>query len=168
MVGISNESSSGKVGVFDSEGKKLESSFSSEKVPVIGIVVSGWYYDEITGPMLTAAKEGVVESGAEVGRVIVVPGSFDIPYGVKKLCDLSGDDAVDGVVTLGAVVSGSTDHDQVICYSLTKLLMELGCAFGKPVVLGVNGPKMTKEQAIARIPRAKEVAVACVEMCREI
>ncbi len=128
----------------------------------IGIVVSEWYFEEITGKMLDAALKEAKAQGVET-QVVKAPGSFDIPLPVKKLLMK---EEIDGVVTLGAVIEGKTDHDGVISYALCKTLQELTVEFEKPVVLGVNGPKMSKEQAIARIPRAAEVMKSCIEMVK--
>ena len=130
----------------------------------LGIVVSKWYYEEITSKMLEVAQSEAKDAGVEGIHVIEVPGSFDIPLAVLKL--LQKED-VDGVITLGAVIQGSTKHDEVICNALTKTLMDLSLSFEIPVVLGINGPGMTKEQAIARIDRAGEVTKACIEMVNQ-
>ena len=142
---------------------------STEKItankPIkLGIVVSKWCWEEITSKMLQHATATAEQAGVKGIYISKVPGSFDIPLAVLKL--LQKDD-IDGVVTLGAVIQGSTKHDEVICHSLTKTLMDLSLSFEKPVVLGVNGPGMSKEQAIARIERAAEVTNACIEMINE-
>ena len=130
----------------------------------LGIVVSEFYWEEITGKMLEAALQACQDDDVQT-VVIRVPGSFDIPLPVKKL--LQQED-ISGVVTLGAIIEGETDHDGVIAYSLAKTLQELSLKFEKPVVLGVNGPKMSWDQAVARIERAKEVVEACIKLCRDI
>ncbi len=127
----------------------------------IGIVLSTYYYDLITKPMLDKATEGIKEEGANLKQVIEVPGCFDIPLAAKKLLE---NKEIHAVITLGAVVEGKTDHDKVISHALAKQLMELSLKYNKPVVLGVNGPKMTRQQAIDRIPRSKDVAKACITM----
>ena len=126
----------------------------------LGLVVSETYWDEITSKMLELAKETAAEHET---LVIKVPGSFDIPLAVKKLLP-----QVDGVITLGAVVKGKTDHDSMISYCVGKALIDLSLQFNKPVVCGINGPKMTREQAIARIDRAEKVTLACIEMVRSL
>ncbi len=130
----------------------------------IGIVVSEWYWEEITSKMLKSAMLMAANLDVEV-EVAKSPGSFDIPLFVEKLLRRSD---IDGVVTLGAVIQGETDHDQVISFALTKTLQELTLEFEKPVMLGVNGPKMTYSQAVKRIDRAGEVVKSCVEMVRRI
>ncbi|HIJ11017.1 TPA: 6,7-dimethyl-8-ribityllumazine synthase [Candidatus Woesearchaeota archaeon] len=126
----------------------------------IGIVVSKWYYEEITEKMLMVAQQAAKEANVEV-EVCEVPGSFEVPYGVKKIIE-----NVDGVVTLGAIVKGSTDHDQIIAYTVASKITDLSLQYGKPVVLGVNGPGMSKAQAIERIPRAGHVMESCIEMVK--
>ncbi len=130
----------------------------------IGIVVSEYYWKEVTSKMLELALETARAENAEV-KVIKVPGSFDIPLAVNKLLSMS---SVDGVVTLGAVIKGETMHDQVISFTLAKALTDLALEYEKPVVLGVNGPGMTPEQAIARIERAADVTRACIQMVKVI
>ena len=76
----------------------------------IGIVVSEYNYD-ITMNMLLRAEEEAKFLGADVHRVLKVPGTFDIPLGVNKLLEMK---EIEGVVTLGAVIKGETDHDEVI------------------------------------------------------
>ena len=125
----------------------------------IGIVVSEYYWEKITFKMLELALQVAKEQNIET-EIVKVPGCFDIPLPVKIFLEQE----VDGVVTLGAVIQGETAHDEVIMYALTKTLQELSLQYNKPVVLGVNGPKMTREQAIARIPRAEKVMLACVKL----
>ena len=130
----------------------------------IGIVVSEWYWEEITSKMLKEAENVARKEKVEV-EVFKAPGSFDLPLPAKKFLRRKD---IDGVVTLGAVIEGDTDHDKVISHSLAKTLQELSLEFEKPVMLGVNGPKMNWEQALARISRSGEVMKACIEMIRKI
>ena len=125
----------------------------------IGIVVSGWYWKDITSKMVELAVKKAEEYGIETD-IVKVPGSNDIPLGVKKLLKKK---EIDGVVTLGAVIQGKTYHDVVIMHALAKTLHELSLEFEKPVMLGVNGPRMTWEQAVERIQRAADVTEACIK-----
>ncbi|MCG2827382.1 MAG: 6,7-dimethyl-8-ribityllumazine synthase, partial [Thermoplasmatales archaeon] len=70
----------------------------------IGIVVSEFNFD-ITMMMLERAKEHARFLGANVEKVVNVPGVFDMPLAVKKLLEKK---EIDGVVTLGAVIEGET------------------------------------------------------------
>ena len=130
----------------------------------MGIVVSETYWTDITRKMLALAQETAAQAGVEI-ETVRVPGSFDIPLSVKKFVQRKD---IQGVVTLGAVIQGETDHDQVICQAVAKALIDLSLEFEKPVVLGINGPKMTFRQAQARIPRAAEVMKAGIALARMI
>ena len=130
----------------------------------IGIVVSQTH-QEITDKMLELAELTAKNLDVTVKKVIKVPGSFDIPLAVKLMLEKED---VDGIVTLGVIIQGETDHDGVIAYSVAEKLSELSLLYNKPVVLGINGPKMSHEQAVARIKRAKHVTEACVRLIQAL
>ena len=126
----------------------------------IGIVVSEFHYD-ITMMMLERAKEHAKFLNAEVTNVIQVPGVFDIPLAVHKLLEKEG---IDGVVTLGAVIEGETEHDDVVMGQASRKITDLAVEFGKPVGLGITGPGMSRLQAEKRIERAKTAVESVVKM----
>ncbi len=126
----------------------------------IGIVVSEFHYD-ITMMMLERAKEHAKFLNAEVTNVVQVPGVFDIPLAVRKLLEK---DAIDGVVTLGAVIEGETEHDNVVMGQASRKITDLAVEYGKPVGLGITGPGMSRLQAEKRIERAKTAVESVVKM----
>jgi 6,7-dimethyl-8-ribityllumazine synthase len=130
----------------------------------IGIVVSEFNFD-ITMMMLERAEEHAKFLGAKVAKVIKVPGVFDMPLAVKKLCEMKN---IDGVVTLGAVIEGETDHDDIVIQQASRKITDLGVEFGKPVGLGITGPGMTRIQATQRIDRAKTAVESVVKMAKAL
>jgi 6,7-dimethyl-8-ribityllumazine synthase len=126
----------------------------------IGIVVSEYNFD-ITMMMLEQAKAHAEFLGARVIREVKVPGVFDIPLAVKAL--LKRND-IDAVVTLGAVIEGSTDHDDIVIQHASRKVADLALEFEKPVGLGITGPGMSRMQAAERIERAKGAVEAVVKM----
>lgn len=130
----------------------------------IGIVVSEYNYD-ITMMMLQRAQEHAGFMNLEVSHVLKVPGTFDIPLGVKKMLERKD---VDGVVTLGAVIKGETDHDQVIMQNAARKIEDLSVEYSKPVALGVSGPNQTRLQAQARIEMAKDAVESVAKMLRRM
>lgn len=128
----------------------------------LGIVVSEFNYD-ITMMMLERAKAHAEFLGAEVAEVLRVPGVFDMPLGVKKLVEKDG---LDAVVTLGAVIEGETDHDDIVIQQASRKITDLALDYNKPVSLGITGPGMTRLQAEERIERAKAAVEAAVKMVR--
>ena len=87
----------------------------------IGIVVSEWYWEEITSKMLKEAENVARKEKVEV-EVFKAPGSFDLPLPAKKFLRRKD---IDGVVTLGAVIEGDTDHDKVISHSLALQVFQI-------------------------------------------
>ncbi len=128
----------------------------------LGIVVSEFNYD-ITMMMLERAKAHAEFLGADVTEVLKVPGVFDMPLGVKKLVEK---EEIDAVVTLGAVIEGETDHDEIVIQQASRKITDLALDYNKPVSLGITGPGMTRLQAEGRIERAKAAVEAAVKMVR--
>ena len=130
----------------------------------IGIVVSEYNWD-ITTMMMARAEDHAKFLGAEIVRTVRVPGTFDIPLGVKKLLEKK---EIDGIVALGAVIKGETDHDQVIMNNAAREIADLSLDYGKPVSLGITGPGQTRIQAMERIEKAKDAVESLVKMIRAI
>ncbi len=129
----------------------------------LGIVVSE-FNPEITDRMENASVEYAKRQGAEIVSIVKVPGAYEIPFAAKKL--LSRKD-IDGVVALGAIIKGDTDHDLVIGHAAAKSLQEISLEFGKPVALGIIGPNATWEHAEKRAEEYSRRAVdAAVKMLR--
>ena len=130
----------------------------------VGIVVSEFNYD-VTLLMLERAKEEVSFLGAELGPVVKTPGVFDMPLAAKVLL---GRGDVDGLVALGAVIEGETQHDEVVMNQAARKLTDLSVEFGKPVGLGISGPGETRLQAQDRIENAGNAVRAVVKMVRRL
>ena len=132
-------------------------------------VVVAEFNSEITGRMLTQALKRLSQLRIVTTYVCKVPGSFDMPLIVQALLEKED---VDAVVTLGAIVKGETGHDKVIASALAKQLSELSVRHRKPVALGVSGPSMTWEQALARAEeyanRSVDSAVKMVRVHKEV
>jgi len=126
----------------------------------IALVASEFNYD-VTTMMLERAKEEVVFLGATVGPIVRTPGVYDMPLAVKALF---GRADVDAVVTLGAVIEGETDHDEVVMGQAARKLLDLSVEFEKPLGLGISGPGETRLQAQDRIENAAAAVRAVVKM----
>ena len=130
----------------------------------IGAVVSEFHYD-ITMMMLERAKDHAKFLGAEITEVLTVPGVFDMGLAIKKLLQK---DTIDGVVALGAVIEGETEHDEVVMQQATRKIADLALDYDKPVGLGISGPGMSRAQAQARIDRAKQAVEAVVKLHKKL
>ncbi len=127
-------------------------------MPRIGIVVSEFNHD-ITYLMLQKAVSHAEFLGLEIGPIVKVPGTFEIPIAVKKLLEKDG---IDGVVALGAVIKGATKHDELVAGQTARKLMDLMIQYGKPVGLGIIGPGASRMQALERIEDYARRAVEAV------
>ena len=122
----------------------------------LGMVVSLFNY-EITGEMSKKAQERAKEIGAKIVKIIEVPGSFEIPLAVNELLK---DKDIEGVITIGTIIKGGTDHDTVVAHSVARKLLDLSVQYNKPVSLGISGPNITWQQSEKRID---EYAIRAVD-----
>ena len=134
----------------------------------LGIAASEFNWD-IVGPMLEFAKLHASFLEAEVAAEVLVPGVYELPLAAKKLIE-RGD--IDAVVTLGAVIEGETEHDELVIQHAARKLMDLAVQHGKPVALGISGPGMSRVQALARVNgyarRAVEAAVKTAKRLEKV
>lgn len=130
----------------------------------IGAVVAEFNY-EVTSLMLERAKAEADFLGVRITKEIKVPGCFEIPMATKKLLE---DKDIDAVITLGAVITGETKHDEVVIAQASRKIMDLGLEYGKPVGFGVTGPGMTELQAMDRIEKGRDVVDAVVKMLQRL
>lgn len=130
----------------------------------IALVASEYNFD-VTLLMLERAKEEVAFLGATLGPVVKTPGVYDMPLAVKVLF---GRDDVDAVVTLGAVIEGETQHDEVVMNQAARKLTDLSVESGKPLGLGISGPGETRLQAQDRIENAANAVRAVVKMVQRM
>lgn len=134
-----------------------------EKI-TLGIVAAEFNYD-ITFAMVELAKEHARFLEADVAAVVRVPGVFDMPLVVKKL--LQRED-IDGLVVLGAVIEGSTEHDEIVAQHAARKIADLALDYEKPVGLGITGPGMSRLEAHQRVSYAKRAVEAAVKMIKTL
>ena len=130
----------------------------------IGAVVSEFNYD-ITMVMLERAKEHAQFLGAEITQTVKVPGVFDMGLAIKKLLEKKD---INGVIALGAVIEGETEHDEIVIQHASRKIADLSVEYNKPVGFGISGPGMTRLQAEERIERAKNAVEAVVKLYRRL
>jgi len=138
--------------------------FLAQIIMRIGIVAAEFNYD-ITFAMVELAKEHADFLGAKVVNVFKVPGVFDMPLAVKKMLELED---IDGVVTLGAVIEGQTEHDDIVMQHASRKIADLSLDYNKPVSLGISGPGMSRLEAHQRVKYAKRAVEAVVKMHRRM
>jgi 6,7-dimethyl-8-ribityllumazine synthase len=126
----------------------------------LGLVVAR-FNRPITERMEAAAREAATEGGATVVETVHVPGTYDTPLAVDRLARR---EEIEAVVAVGAIVTGDTDHDQIIGHAAAKSLTEISLDRDTPVTLGVTGPGMTGEEARDRIGRAADAVESAIDL----
>lgn len=130
----------------------------------IGMVAAEFNY-EVTMLMIERAKAEADFLGVKIVKEIKVPGVFEIPLAVKNMLEKED---VDAVITIGAVITGETKHDEVVISQASRKVMDLGLEYNKPVGFGITGPGMTELQAMDRIEKGRDVVDAVVKMLQRL
>lgn len=130
----------------------------------LGFVVAEFNRD-LTYQMELLGIEHAKFLGAEVKETILVPGVFDMPLAIKKLCE---QDNIDAVITIGIVIEGATKHDEIVVQQASRKIMDLALEYEKPVTLGIAGPGMTRMEAHQRVDYAKRAVEAAVKMVQRL
>lgn len=94
-----------------------------------------------------------------------VPGAFEIPLAAKRMAN-SG--KYDCIITLGAVIKGSTPHFDYVCAEVSKGVAHIGLESNIPVIFGVLTTNSI-EEAIERAGtkagnKGFDVAMTGIEM----
>jgi len=129
----------------------------------LGLVVAE-FNRAITERMEEAAREAAAEADATVVETVRVPGSYDTPLAADRLARRPD---VEAVAVLGAIVTGDTDHDQVIGHTVAEGLTDVSLDRETPVTLGVTGPGMTAEEARARIDRGADAVESAIRLAAD-
>jgi len=101
----------------------------------IGLVVSR-YHAEVTDRLLEGAAEAFHAAGGRDDRLLVIdaPGAWElVPIAAAML--QRGD--LDGIVTLGLILTGETTHDRWLAAGLASGLADLAARHATPVAFGV-------------------------------
>ena len=111
----------------------------------IGICSTKWN-KEIVGALVEGCSMELKAQGVSEIVSIQVPGSYELPFGAKRLIEASN---VDAVVCIGCLIKGDTMHFEYIAEAVTQGIMQLNLETGVPVLFGVL-TCLTEEQARKR------------------
>ena len=116
----------------------------------------------LSGCIDTLTRHGVREENISV---VWVPGAFEIPLAAKKL---AANPKYDGIITLGAIIKGSTPHFDFVSAEVSKGIANVAFTSDKPVIFGVLTTDNI-EQAIERAGtksgnKGSDAAVSLLEM----
>jgi len=99
----------------------------------VGIVITHWHND-----MLGQVKSKVIETLNEYGIIditeYVVPGSFEIPFSVKKIIEKREHKVI---ICLGLIMKGETAHFEYISSATINGLMSVQLESDTPIINGI-------------------------------
>lgn len=118
----------------------------------VGIVHARWNA-RIIEALVDGAIKKLQSMGVQEKNIVVesVPGSFEVPWGSKRLVDRqkTRGEPLDAIISIGTLIKGSTMHFEYIADATTKALMNLQEKVEIPVIFGLL-TCLSEEQAIAR------------------
>ena len=130
-------------------------------------VVCARFNDFFVSKLLDGAVDVIVRHGGDAKKISVayVPGSYEIPFAVKKMLATRKFDAV---IALGVVIQGATPHAGYINSEVSKCLAQLGLEFGIPVTYGLitadNLDQAVERSGCKAGNKGGDAALAAIEM----
>ena len=132
----------------------------------VGIVIAR-FNEFIGSKLLSGAVDGLKRHGMLEEEITVawVPGAYEIPLVAQKMA-ASG--KYHAIITLGAVIQGSTSHYDYVCAEVSKGVATASMNTGVPIIFGVLTTDNI-EQAIERAGtkagnKGYDSAVSAIEM----
>ena len=99
-------------------------------------IVAGRFNEFITSKLVGGALDVLKRNDVSEENIDIawVPGAFEIPLITKKLANTGKYDAI---ITLGAVIKGSTPHFDYVCAEVSKGVSQISLQSELPVIFGV-------------------------------
>lgn len=130
-------------------------------------IIASRFNTLIVEQLILGAKEALEMHGVAQESIDIVwlPGAYEIPMVAKQIAD---NKKYDGIITLGAVIKGDTDHYDLVINAAANGIAQVGLETQTPIVFGVLTTN-TLEQAQHRSGakagnKGSEVALALLEL----
>ncbi len=132
------------------------------KIGLVAARFNGELVDALLARVLATLKSaGVKEANLTVVRV---PGSHEVPWAAQRLADRKG---CDGVIALGVLIGGDTNHHEMVGQSVSHALQRVALDTDVPVINGVivtHTLEQARERCLDPIDRGTEFAQAGLAM----
>jgi len=126
--------------------------------------VCGSFHKEEIQRMLEYAENEANINGAQISKIIWVPGSMEVPLALDRLLK---DSEVDAAIALGIIERGETQHGLVMGQAVTRSIIELQIKYDKSIGLGIIGPGAEKHHIEPRLePHARSAVNAVIKMSK--
>ena len=131
------------------------------------------FYEDLAQRLERGARDALAAAGFDDVTAYSVPGAFELPT-IAMYAATSG--RFDGVVCLGAVIRGETDHYNYVCSAASDGILRVALDTGVPCGFGVLTVD-TMEQALARATgggkrdtgaHAAEAVLAALDVRRQL
>lgn len=132
----------------------------------VGVAV-GLFNSHITAPMKDLVIKTLTEKYAvprDQITIIEVAGAADMPVALEALARKDG---VDCLISIAAIIRGSTAHFDYVAKVITEAVKDIQIKHCKPVAFGVLTVD-TEDQALLRIEHAEGYAEAALHAARAI
>ena len=126
--------------------KVFEGNFDGKGIKIA--IVASRFNEFITKELIGGAEDTLLRHNVNTDDIYLyrVPGAFEIPSVCNKIAE-SG--KYDAVITLGAVIRGSTPHFDYVAAEVSKGVASVSMKYNIPVIFGVLTTD-TIEQAVER------------------
>lgn len=130
----------------------------------LGLVVAA-FNAPVTEEMAASAHEAAEEHDVDIAAEVEVPGAYDTPLAADRLARR---DDIDAVAVLGAIITGDTDHDDVIGTAAAQKLTDVSLERDTPVALGITGPGQSADEARARTDYGARAVESAIDLTTEL
>jgi 6,7-dimethyl-8-ribityllumazine synthase len=134
----------------------------------IGIVIAR-FNEFFTSRLLSGARDVLLRHGGKDENITEfwVPGSFEIPLAVSKICE-SKKYSFDGILCLGCLIRGATPHFDFIANEATKGIANVALENKLPISYGVitvdNFDQAIERSGTKAGNKGAESALSLIEM----
>ena len=114
-------------------------------------IISSRFNEEITGNLIQGAVKSLTDNGVVPKdiRIFYVPGAFEIPTVLERICSKNNVLKFDGIITIGCVIKGETAHFDYISSAVSQNINLISSKYAMPTGFCVL-TTYTDEQAEAR------------------
>ena len=120
-------------------------------------LVCGSFHREEVERMLAFASDEAAFQGLEIGEVVWVPGSMEVPLALDRLLK-----SHDAAACLGIIEKGETQHGLAMGQAVIKSIVDLQLKHDKPIGLGIIGPGAEPHHIEPRLEPHARAAIGAV------
>ena len=123
-------------------------------------IIKSVYNEDITNELLSGANKLLKKNDIKNVNIINVPGAFEIPVVISKNIK-----KYDAFIAIGCIIKGETSNFDLISRAITNGIMQISVAQKKPIGNAII-TCFNKDQALNRLDKGKEAAIAILEVLK--